>query len=232
MHQVLDRTVTMPVEIRHARVASAMFPVPARTAQTIIGYSGLDVVRTLPSHTICSLAFIEYVDGDLGPYHEFAVAFLVHHPRSVDSSGIGAFIHWLPVDGEFTLQAGRQIWGFPKVLTHLPIDWDGPQRCAIHQDGELVAAMSVKPGLPIPDGSAAPVIDAYSCYDGVTRRVPWTMRPSGVRMRPGGGVVTLGDHPAADDLRRLGLHRVPALSSTTVEHLGMTFGEAEEVTTA
>lgn len=232
MHQVLDRTVAMPVEIRHARVASAMFPVPARTAQTIIGYSGLDVIRPMPGRTICSLAFIEYIDGDLGPYHEFAVAFLVRHPDKVDSSGVGAFIHWLPVDGEFTLQAGRQIWGFPKVLTRLPIDWSGPQRAAVHQDGQLVAAMSVKPGIPLPESDTAPVIDAYSCYDGVTRRIPWTMRPSQVRMRPGGAVVSLGPHSAAEDLRRLGLDRTPALSSTTVGHLRMTFGEAVEVPTA
>ncbi len=232
MHQVLDRTITMPVEIRRARVASAMFAVPARTAQTLIGYSGLEVARPLPASALCSLAFIEYLDGDLGPYHEFAVAFLVRDPEPGDSAKIGAFIHWLPVDGEFTLQAGRQIWGFPKVITRLPISWGSPQRCAVFQDGRLVVALSVKPGLPVPGGGAAPEIDAYSCYDGVTRRTPWTMRPSSVRMRPGGAVVSLGDHPAAEELRRLGLHRVPALSSTTVARLSMTFGDAREVATA
>ena len=75
MHQVLDRTVSMPVEIRHARVASAMFPVPARTAQTIIGYSGLDVIRPMLGQTLCSLAFIDYRDNDLGDYLEVGLTF-------------------------------------------------------------------------------------------------------------------------------------------------------------
>lgn len=230
MHVIQGRKISMPVEIRHARVASAMFAVPAGVAQEIIDYSGLSVAGPLPGRAICSLAFIDYVDGDLGPYHEFAVAFLVHKhegPRSLKN--IGAFIHWLPVDGEFTLEAGRGIWGFPKLLTHLPIDWTGPQRAAVWQDGRLVISMQVKPGLPVPEGAGAPKIDAYSCLDGVTRVTPWTMAPSSVRMRPGGAVVQLGDHPAADELRRLKLHRATPISSTTVEHLTMSFGDAAEL---
>ncbi|RAY17102.1 acetoacetate decarboxylase [Actinomadura craniellae] len=222
MYVIQNQKIAMPVEIRHARVASAMFPVPARTAQEVVGYSGLAVTATL-GRSLCSLAFIEYFDGDLGPYHEFAVAFLVDQP---DTRSPGAFIHWLPVDGSFTLDAGRTIWGFPKVLTHLPIDWSAPHRAAVHEGGRPAVAMQVRPGLPVPDGAGAPKIDAYSHLDGVTRRTPWTMSPSGVRMRPGGAVVRLGDHPVAEDLRRLGLDRTPALSSTTVTHLTMSFGEA------
>ncbi|GAA3238719.1 acetoacetate decarboxylase family protein [Actinocorallia longicatena] len=222
MHVIQGQKITMPVEIRRARVASAMFPVPARTAQRIVDYSGLTVSAAL-GRSLCSLAFVEYIDGDLGPYHELAVAFLV---RQDDTPAPGAFIHWLPVDGEFTLAAGRGIWGFPKVLTHLPIDWSAPNRAAVWQDGRHVLSVQVKPGLPVPDGAGAPKIDAYSCLDGVTRRTPWTMAPSSVRMRPGGATVSLGDHPAAEDLRRLGLDRTPALSSTTVGHLTMSFGDA------
>ncbi|GAB3675997.1 acetoacetate decarboxylase family protein [Actinocorallia lasiicapitis] len=225
MHVIQGQTITLPVEIRRARVASAMFPVPARTAQQIIDHSGLTIAAKL-GRGLCSLAFVEYLDGDLGPYHELAVAFLVDRPGG---GAPGAFIHWLPVDGSFTLDAGRTIWGFPKVLTRLPIDWTSPHRAAVHQDGRLVLAVQIKPGLPVPDGAGSPKIDAYAHLDGVTRRTPWTMAPSAVRMRPGGAVVRLGDHPAAEDLRRLGLDRRPALTSTTVGRLAMSFGAAEPV---
>jgi hypothetical protein len=225
MHVIQGQKITMPVEIRRARVASAMFPVPARTAQQIIDHTGLTVASAL-GRSLVSLAFVDYQDGDLGPYHELAVAFLVEQPGT---RAPGAYIHYLPVDGDFTLAAGRQIWGFPKVITHLPVDWTGPHRAAVHRDGELVLAVQIRPGLPVPDGSNAPKIYAYSHLDGTTRRTPWTMTPTGVRLRPGGTTVRLGPHPDAEPLRRLGLDRTPALSSTTVDHLTMTFGDATPI---
>ncbi|MDX6434914.1 MAG: hypothetical protein QOE54_7280, partial [Streptosporangiaceae bacterium] len=63
---IQDHRVTMPVEIRDAAVASAMFPVPATIAQAIIAYSGLEVAQPLAGRAVCSLAFIRYADGDLG----------------------------------------------------------------------------------------------------------------------------------------------------------------------
>lgn len=221
----------MPVRIRKASVASAMFPVPARTAQEIIGYSGLEVLRPLPGRAVCALAFVRYEDGDLGPYHEFAVTFLVRDPMAGPGRfrNVGAFVHWLPVDQPFTLEAGRSIWGFPKLMADIPLDLDGRvKHCAVRLDGRPVVAMKVLPGLPVP-GGGSPEIVAFSCLDGVTRRTPWTTRPGGVRFRPGGAAVRLGDHPVAEELRRLGLHRARALTSATVAHLDMTFHDAQEI---
>jgi len=232
-HLIQGRKVAMPVQIRRAAVASAMFAVPAGTAQQIIDYSGLQVLRPLPGRAICSLAFVRYVDGDLGPYHEFAVAFLVRDPLGGSGPGrnVGVFIHWLPVDQGFTLEAGRSIWGFPKLMAELPLDLDGAvRRCAVRVDGQLVAAVAIRPGLPVPTRGAAPEVVAFSCLDGVTRRVPWSVRPEGVRFRPGGAVVRVGDpagHPVADELHRLGLHRARALSSTTAAQVRMTFHDAQ-----
>ncbi|MEU6036354.1 acetoacetate decarboxylase family protein [Actinomadura sp. NPDC047616] len=236
VHVIQGERVALPVRIRDAAVASAMFAVPAGPAQSLIAYSGLEVAEPLPGRAICSLAFVRYADGDLGPYHEFAVAFLVRAPGA--SGGrrkrVGAFIHWLPVNQEFTLDAGRSIWGFPKVLADMPMDLSGRiKRCAVRFGGRTAIELAVKPGLPVPagrpGGRTAPRLDSYSCLDGVTRHIPWTVSPSGLRMRPGGAEVRLGDHPVADELRGLGLHRAAALSSSTIAHLTMTFGAAEEV---
>ncbi|SEG90885.1 Acetoacetate decarboxylase (ADC) [Thermomonospora echinospora] len=225
----------MPVQIREASVASAMFPVPARTAQEIIGYSGLEVLRPLPGRAVCALAFVRYDDGDLGPYHEFAVTFLVRDPAPPPGrlKNVGVFVHWLPVDQSFTLEAGRSIWGFPKLMTDIPLDLDGRvKHCAVRVDGRPVVEMAVLPGLPVP-GGGAPEIAAFSCLDGVTRRTPWTTRPTGVRLRPGGAAVRVGGppdaHPIVEELRRLGLPRARALSSATVAHLSMTFHDAQRI---
>ncbi|HLV75195.1 MAG TPA: acetoacetate decarboxylase family protein [Vulgatibacteraceae bacterium] len=239
-HAIQGERVELPVRIRDAAVASAMFAVPADAARAVIAYSGLDVAEPLPGRAICSLAFVRYADGDLGPYHEFAVAFLVRPPGSPPPAGAlgglramagaGAFIHWLPVNQEFTLEAGRTIWGFPKEMADIPMDLAGRvQRCAVRIGGRTAIEVAVRPGAPVPGGSAAPRVEAYSCMDGVTRRTPWTVTPSDVRMRPGGAKVVLGDHPVAEELRSLGLDRARALSTSTVGHLRMSFEAAEEV---
>lgn len=235
-HAIQGERVTLPVRIRDAAVASAMFAVPARAAQAVIAYSGLTVAEPLPGRAICSLAFVRYADGDLGPYHEFAVAFLVRPPGAPTSGllgglrGIGAFIHWLPVNQEFTLEAGRTIWGFPKEIADMPMDLSGRvKRCAVRFGGRTAIELAVKPGVPMPGSTAAPKVDAYSCLDGVTRRTPWTLTPSDVRTRPGGAKVVLGDHPVAEELRGLGLDRARALSTSSVGHLQMVFEGAEEV---
>ena len=57
-HTVLGRTVTMPVEVRTATAFTAMFSVPARPAQDLIGYSGLEVLAYLPGRTVVGLVSV------------------------------------------------------------------------------------------------------------------------------------------------------------------------------
>jgi hypothetical protein len=71
-------------------------------------------------------------------------------------------------------------------------------------------------------------VDAYSCADGVLRRTAWSMEPDGVRGRPGGAALALGEHPVAKELRGLGLPRRAVLSST-IDHVRMQFQAPDEV---
>ena len=53
--------------------------------------------------------------------------------------GTGVFIHWLPVDQGFTLEAGRTIWGFPKELAEIDLRLSSPyKRRVLRKDGRLV----------------------------------------------------------------------------------------------
>ena len=180
-YTILGHEVTIPVEVRDASAHMASFLVPAAAAQDLIRYSGLDVAEPLPGRAVCSLAFMRYLDSDLGPYHEVAVAFLVRHKGMEPASSItktaevargflGAFIHQLPVNQEFTLEAGRSIWGFPKLLADIDIDLAGPvARCELRHDGEFVLSLAIRPGITLPARSSS--VDAYSHADGVLRRI-------------------------------------------------------------
>ncbi|MEZ0074943.1 acetoacetate decarboxylase family protein [Planotetraspora sp. GP83] len=257
-HLIQGRLVDLPVEVRDATICSAMYLVRADAARAVLAYSRMDVTEVLPGKAVCTLAFVEYRDSDLDSYQEFGVAFLVRPPeagppprrgplaglKDLRGSGFGAFVHWLPVDQGFTLEAGRSIWGFPKELAEIDVRLATPyKRCIVRKDGRLVVDLLIRPGIPLPpartpdlrgghDGTsgtkgAAP-LSAYAHLDGVTRRIPWTTRPHGVRSRPGGALIRLGNHPIAKELSELGLPK-PALMTSTVGHVTMLFGEAETV---
>ncbi len=225
----------MPVRVRDAEVCSAAYPVRADAARAVIAYSGLDVAEVLPGKAVCVLLFVDYRDSDLDTYHEFGMAFLVRPPgssgppRPAELRRAGVFVHWLPVDQAFTLEAGRALWGFPKELADIELRLSSPyKRCILRKDGRLVLDLLVKPGLPMPGATAMAPLDAYTHRDGVTRRIPWSVRARGARIRPSGALIRLGNHPIAKELSELGLPK-RALFSTTISHAEMSFGAAREV---
>ncbi|WP_236004165.1 acetoacetate decarboxylase family protein [Nonomuraea antri] len=225
----------MPVRVRDATICSALFPVRADAARAVIAYSGLDVAEPLPGKALCTLLFVEYRDSDLDAYHEFGMGFLIRPPGVPGAAGLGElrrsglFVHWLPVDQPFTLEAGRTIWGFPKELADIDLRLSSPyKRCILRKDGRLVLDLLVKPGVPLPGAAAMAPLDAFTHRDGVTRRTPWSVHARGARMRPGGALIRLGNHPIAKELSELGLPK-RALFSTTMSHVEMAFGEAEPV---
>jgi hypothetical protein len=235
-HTIAGTVLTMPIRIRTANLHTAMFSVPADAAQKLIDYSGLQVCQYVPGRAVVSLMLMRYIDGDLGRYHEFGTAVMVNPPGS-EAAGLralsraGAFIHHLPVDQEFTLEAGQSIWGFPKVMATFTVRDCGQFGFDVSVDGQLVAGMEFARGLTVPPilTTRAQVLRAYSHRDGTTRETPWEMTLSGLRARLGGARLWLGDHPYAKELASLGLPR-RALVSSSAANVAMTFGDAHEVT--
>ena len=225
----------MPVRIRKADVHAAMFSVPADAAQRMIDYSGLQVCRFLPGRAVVTLILARYIDGDLGRYNEFGTCVMVN-PSGSRASGprafadAAAFVHRLPVDQSFTLEAGRTIWGFPKIMADFTVHDSEPFSFTVSEGGSLIAAMEFPRALPIPAMRSKPqVLTTYTYADGTTREVPWEMTMSKVRLRPAGALLRLGDHEYARELASLGLPKRPIVAGW-VGNMAMTFGEATVLT--
>lgn len=232
-HTIAGTVLTMPVRVRKAAQHMAMFSVDADAAQRMIDYSGLRVCRFRPRRAVAVLMLMHYVDSDLGEYCEYGTNIMVNPPGS-NASGLralqsaGAFIHHLPVDQAFTLEAGRNIWGYPKVMADFAIRDGKNFSFDVTIDGRFAVGMDFRPGFPVPAPSKPQAPPTYSHLDGVTRETVGVMKPSGVRYRPGGVTVRLGDHPYAQELAALGLPR-RAMLSGSADNVDMTFADAQEI---
>jgi hypothetical protein len=235
-HTIAGTVLTMPVRIRKADTHVAMFSVAADAAQRMIDYSGLRVFEYRPGKAVTMLMLVRYIDGDLGRYHEFGTAVMVQPPGSGarGMKGLGeaaAFIHHLPVNQSFTLEAGRTIWGFPKIMADFTVRETPKFDFDVSENGKMIAGIEYSRGVPIPSAltSKPQVLKTYSHTGGITREIAWEMRNSGMSARIGGARVRLGDHPYAEELRSLGLPK-RAFASQSSANVEMTFGDAHEIT--
>src|SRR6476661_3351479 len=165
--------------------------VDADAAQRLIDYSGLQVYRPLPRRAIVTLILTHFIDGDLGPYYEYSTCVMVNPPGAGAAALHSAFVQHMFVDQAFTLEAGRTIWGFPKVMSDYTIR-DGKEfGFDATIDGQLVIGIEFSPGLKVPAAvsSRKQELSSYSCLDGVRRESQFEMSPAGVRYRLGGARV-------------------------------------------
>jgi hypothetical protein len=229
------KTLTMPIAVRRARNWVANYVIGAAAAQRLVAPTGLEIAEIRPGKGLVSVGVVEYTDTDLGAYHEFMVAFIVRphtagpatarqRSAEVRKSRVGVYIHHLPVDDRFSMDAGRGIWGYPKTLAEFARRSDGSTtEWTLRQDGADAVSMRFRRGwFPMPRQAAPPT---YTLMDGVLRLTPWNSSPRGTRGRPRGVDMTLGSGPIAEDLRSLGLPK-KALLSLHVPEMRATFGAA------
>jgi hypothetical protein len=219
---IQGRTLTFPIEVRKARSWAAQFLVDARAAQAQLP-PGLEVVRIF-GRAMLVIPVVRYEDSDLDSYNELGIAFLVRRPGS---KGPRVFIKHLPVTQEFTLEAGRTIWGYPKFIANIDIvEHPGGMRATLTADGARVLTLDVRRSLfPMP----ARTLPTYTYLNETLRETNWDMPGVRARGRLGGGNIQLWTHPIADELRALGLPK-RAFATQTVAEMRAVFGPAETIT--
>ena len=213
--EVAGRPVRLPVGVRDAHAASAAFVVPAAALRSWLP-DGLSVVPAGRERALVTLSVIRYLDGDLGRYDELSIAAVVRH-----GARVGSYIHRLPVDDEFSLAAGRTIWGFPKTLEVLAVHAEDERlACAWRSDGRRVLRLAIRNAgrgvLP------AAAYRAFTVFGGRLHATRFMMRATGFGARRGGAVLRLGHGQAADELRDLGLPK-RALFSSSMERMQARF---------
>jgi hypothetical protein len=221
-YEIAGQTVTMPVQVRDASAGTVLFDVDAAAAQALLP-SAFEVTQTAPGRANLAIALVDYRDNDLGAYLEIGLILFVR-PRAGGEEG--NFIVHLPVDQQFTCEAGCRIWGFPKTVEQIDRqDGDGTTTWTLRMDGELVLRLTMPRGGP--DEAPPLPMTSYTMLDGAPHATAFSQWGRGSQLVLGGEGVTLelGSHPIAKELRSLGLPTEPQLSTWT-ERMQATFETA------
>lgn len=236
---IQGQRVTLPVVVRDASSGAATYAVSAAAAKKLLPSDDLELVELWPGRALCSLAMIEYRDNDLGKYNEVSIAFFVRPrgaPRGLPVVGTvvdfirgraATYIHHLPVDGRFTCEAGRTIWGFPKTVEEIDFEKDETRTaCRLEMGGQHVLTLSLPRGggRSLPDSTMV----TYSYIDGVVHATKFSSGGEGVGFHLGGAELELGSHPISAELRSLGLPK-RALMTMWMEKMHGSFDAAERI---
>lgn len=126
--------VKLPIHYADGASLLAFFWVdPAKAARRLDG-TGLEPVSFPGGRALHGLAFYDYRETAIGPYHEVGSALTVQ-PAGAGASAadllrragrrrVGFRILDLPVSTGIADAAGREIWGYPKFVTQLPMRFE------------------------------------------------------------------------------------------------------------
>jgi hypothetical protein len=126
--------VGLPILYRDASVLQAFFVVDGAKATDILQGTGLKPMLTR-GRGLAGLVFFEYRDTSIGPYNEVGLALACHSGEGTQPGilrdflrpsrkrEIGFHVLDLPVTTEAACAAGKEIWGYPKFVTDLPVEF-------------------------------------------------------------------------------------------------------------
>ncbi|GIW45315.1 MAG: hypothetical protein KatS3mg077_2597 [Candidatus Binatia bacterium] len=220
--------IEVPILYREAQSILALFPLEPGALEAELRPLPLEPVPLLGGKPALVVAFFDYRDTTIGPYHEAAVATIVV-PRGVARPQrplldfllpphwrrSGLYIFDLPVTTAVANAAGRELWGLPKFVTDIPFSWhDDRFDVGVCEPGCSERICSLVGYAPA--GSRMPLrsLSLYSQLGSHLLRTEVNLRGMGRVVRSPAVHLHIGSrlHPMAQRLVRLGLDgAMPAL---------------------
>ncbi len=224
---IQGRPITFPMEVERYHSATLGFSVPLDAAAALLPGDAFVVTEIEPGTAQLIISLCDYRKNPWGDYNEVNIGFLAR-PADAGPEVIGSFIYRMPVDQEFTCEAGNKVMGFPKVVTRIDAEYTDDQvTFRLWDDGVEALTISL-PRVAADGGATRTEAVSYSYLDGVPCATPLAIDMSSGFVDPGDVELTLGAGPIADELRLLGLPKAPNFCSWG-EDLTATFQLGEKV---
>ena len=205
--EIQGQTITFPMVVDSFNSATMGFSVPAAAASALLPGDAFEIVEVGPGVAQFIVSLCDYRDNPWGDYNEVNLGFLAR-PAGAGPAVIGSFIYRMPVDQDFTCEAGNRVMGFPKTVTRIDADYsDESVTFRLWDAGEVALEVTV-PRVPTGDVSQVES-SSYSYLDGAAYATALTMDMSSGVVDPAEVKLTVGSGPIGDELRSLGLPDTP-----------------------
>jgi len=201
--------------------ASVALLTPLDRIRELLPSPRLHPLRLTPRSGVTAIAAYEYRDTDLGPYNEVGIGFpvTVDRPapmltelRRFQAQGGSVFIWQLPVTAVIARDLGIEVAGYPKFLADIDFRAEGGLvTCRVAAGGRhlLTLRLRHRPPRRRRGLERSRMLPVTVKGDRLLRAPSVASVPRSAVAYGGRGVeVELGDHPLADQLRRLEMGRV------------------------
>lgn len=221
--------VNLPILYYNSACIFASFLVDSARAKELLP-DALQAVSVLPGKALATVAFFHYADSSVGPYNEMGLAIACRpdadkgyhdtaawHP--LQSKLPGMHIVDLPVTTAVANAAGRECWGYPKIVVPIAFHLRGQEMdCTVHdQKDNLLCELKGRAGA----GVTLPATNlmTYSLLGDTLLRTVINMRGKMRNARAGSVRLNCGssDHPLSQHLRHLQLQETtPVLLQSAI----------------
>jgi len=208
--EIRGREITFPMEVTAMNAATLLFSVPAGAASALLPGASFEVVEVAPGTAQLVVALCDYVENPWGDYDEVNLGFLAR-PVGAAPDVVGSFVYRMPVDQDFTCEAGNRVMGFPKTVEAIEVTYsDDSVRFALATAEGPQLAVALPRAAPA-GAPAAVEAASYSYLDGVAHETALRMDMGTGLVDPEAVSIELGTGTIADELRSLGLPTTPDL---------------------
>lgn len=235
-----EGAVQLPICYYDGSHYMALFRLDAGRAAAQLHRTPLEPVL-VSRKAVAILSFFRYRDTTLGPYHEVGLALLVTRRGQTQALGsftdllqqtrsesLGSYVLDLPVTTPCAKAAGCEIWGYPKFVTQLPIEFEADrfQAQVLDPDGRRILELAGQRGHVLPDELPGMALVTFSLHGGRMLRTRVETRASCATSGGGSLKLAVGDSPhrMARNLAELGLDgQTPKLFQTTENFQSLLF---------
>lgn len=208
-------SVEVPILYKDIFAIAANFMAPVLPLKNLLPTSKLVPIEVLPGKGLLSFLAFDYRETSIGPYREFAIAIPVRYKprlnvplfpalRMAASLSFEAYVWQLPLDSEIGLNAGIEIWGFPKFLAEIEFsEAEKSIMCSLSEKGEHILTLEV--GLSNPKMKSYFDFKTYTIKDDQLLLTETKGLSGGIgrSFLPGTASLSLGEHPLSRQIREV-----------------------------
>jgi hypothetical protein len=213
--EITGGTCEVPILYRDVFSVAGIFMAPTLALKNLLPTSKLQPLELFPGKGLLGFLAFDYRDTSIGPYREVAMAIPVRYGtgfraplypalRMSFSFSFEAYIWQLPLTSQVGLNAGIDIWGFPKFMAEIDIsEGEKSVTCTLSEEGRHILTLEVKKNAAKMKSYFDYTLYSVRGEDLLRTRVDGLSGSLGRSFLPGAASLELGDHSLSRKIREV-----------------------------